>query len=78
MTVSREFKGDCMGVRLVQRGPDDKHICFQLLVEGRGSGSYSSSYWLDELIEVLQNARASMKHHSPDKVNGRQYGWRFK
>ena len=72
MTVSREFKGDCMGVRLVQRGPDDKHICFQLLVED------SSSYWLDELIEVLQNARASMKHHSPDKVNGRQYGWRFK
>lgn len=81
MSIQREFKGDCMGVRLVPRGADDRHICFEVMVEDdevwRAKMNVSSA-WLDELIEVLQNARASMRHHDPDKVDGRQYGWRFR
>jgi hypothetical protein len=80
--IHTEFKGDCMGVRLVQRDRDDKHICFEVLVEDdevwHTMGGRTSSAWLDELIDVLQKARASMKHHAPDKHEGRQYGWTFK
>ncbi len=81
MAINREFKGSCMGVRLAPRGTGDQHICFEILVEDDEvwhTKMSASSAWLDEMIEVLTNARASMRHHTPDMHNGRQYGWRFK
>jgi hypothetical protein len=77
------FLGQCMGVGLDRRGVDDPHVCFALLVEDDGNWfaqgeSHSSSFWLPELIEVLQEAHAWLeKHGEPDGEDGK-HGFRFK
>ena len=53
-----EFKGEYKGIRLIPRGEDDNHICFQILNEDHGSwledtGEMTSSYWIDDLIEQI-------------------------
>ena len=83
--MRREFKGDCIGVQLTERGPDplDKHIVINLLIEDDEnwfeSGFSVSSAWIDETIEMLEEARWYMKDHAdPDITDGKQYGWKFK
>lgn len=82
--MRREFKGNCIGVRLEERGgPSDRHICFKLLIEDDENWIETdfsvSSGWIDETIKMLQAARAHMKDHAqPDITEGRQYGWKFK
>jgi len=82
--MKREFKGNCIGVLLKERGGAiDRHICFSLLIEDDGEWRETdfsvSSSWIDETIEMLQAARSHMKDHaSPDVVDRRQYGYRFK
>lgn len=76
-----EFKGNCKGVRLKKRGADDNHISVQLLTEDDEmwyEGDSFSSYWIDELIEQLQNAKKFIETQDPDIYNNRQFGWKFK
>ena len=77
-----EFKGSCAGVRLIPRGTNDNHICFEILTEDDGtwftSSSYFSSFWCEELIIQLQYAHDYMKTQEPDMYEGQQFGWKFK
>lgn len=75
------FRGDCMGVRLEKRDDKDKHIVVVLETEDDEQWfekTSFSSYWLDELIEVLQAASSFCKSQEPDIVKGEQFGWKFK
>jgi hypothetical protein len=78
---TKDFLGRCMGVRLKARGAGDPHITFTLLVEDDGTWHEKntiSSFWIEELIGVLQQALVFCKSQKPDVVKGRQYGWRFR
>ena len=82
--MRKEFKGDCIGIRLSNRsGHGDKHICFTLLTEDDEDWIETnfnvSSAWLDETIQMLEAAKAYMKSSAnPDIFEGIQYGWKFK
>ena len=74
------FLGDCCGVRLVWRGQNDPHVCFEILGEDDGhwflKQSYSSSYWMPDLMKALKAAEKWMKANcKPDIHNGYQYGY---
>ena len=77
-----EFKGECIGIRLVQRGDKDRHICFQLLIEDDGywyemsEHSQPSSYWISDLQNVLKKANAWIKKNCDKDECG--YGYNFK
>ena len=78
-----EFKGDCKGVRLVKRGENDSHISIQILSEDDGNWfvdeiNQFSSYWIDDLIEQLKNAKLFIESQNPDIYEGKQYGYKFK
>jgi hypothetical protein len=54
-----KFLGSCMGVELFERG-NDNHIAVKLLVEDDGTwhdNDWFDSAWLDELIDVLTQAK---------------------
>lgn len=80
--MEKEFKGECKGVRLRERAPNDNHICVEILTEDDEnwftSDSYFSSVWIDDLITQLQAAKAYVETQEPDMFEGRQYGWKFK
>lgn len=54
------FLGKCMGVALTCRADNDPHVCISVLSEGDGrwfaSNYPSSSYWMKDLQEQLNNA----------------------
>ncbi len=84
MTVDLEnydktFLGVCHGVGLSWRGPRDKHVCFTIFSGDDGhwytSENSASSFWLPEVIRLLQEAQAWIEQncrHSKDKC-----GWTF-
>jgi len=85
----RKILGDCMGVKLSARRDGDPHLCFTIMVENDGEWFErmgASSAWLDELIDVLQQARDyCAKHHAPDIAKrapgfppNTQFGWKIK
>lgn len=80
--MNKEFKGRCKGVQLKKRGFNDEHIAVQIITEDDGtwhnSGSMFSSYWIDDLIEQLQNAKKFIESQTPDIYEGKQYGYKFK
>ena len=79
--MTKTFRGDCMGVKISERGPNDRHLIVTLEVEDDGSWSDEgcfSSHWLDELIEQLECARSYLKTQTPDINDGVQYGWKTK
>lgn len=63
-TPGQEFKGLQFGVRLIQRGPNDPHVCIQLLAEDDEHwfelGNSFSAYWLDDLIMQLNTAKDAL------------------
>jgi hypothetical protein len=74
-----EIHCDLFGVRFVPRGPaGDRHVCLQLLCEDDGfwheHGDAFSSHHIDDLIAVLQLARAKLEA-MPKDPDG--FGWRF-
>ena len=86
--IIKDFKGSCKGVRLTQRGVNDKHICIQILTEDDGNwfvdgkNSFSTS-WMEDLQEQLELAKSWMGTQIPDMGTEEwqkniQYGWRFK
>jgi len=73
-----EFKGEVFGVRLVQRGPKDPHVCVQLIAEDDGHwdemGETFSSFWIGDLIRQLQLAEQEMKYLPEDREGfGREF-----
>lgn len=78
-----DFKGNCKGVRLVKREENDPHICIQILTGDDGNWfvddkSKFSSYWIDDLITQLQEAKSYIESQDPDIYEGKQYGYKFK
>lgn len=77
----RPVKGAAFGVRFVKRGPDDPHVCLQLLAEDDGNWQPShndgfSSFWLPDLIAALQQAEQELKRKAVKSRDG--FGWRFR
>ena len=74
--IHSEF-GDCKGIALSLRGPDDPHICFTILTEDDGnwhvSSGRSSAYWLADLEEVMGRINTWLEQHA-DKD---PYGWSY-
>ena len=75
----RTFKGGCIGVALSERGKDDPHVMINVLV-GDDTNWFTkacvSSFWLDEMIEMLETAREHLKKHQEPDPDG--YGYQFK
>ncbi len=74
------FWGDCHAVRLVYRGPNDSHICFEIMTHDDGhwfvSHFHASSSWMPSLIELLSTAHKWMVDNAiPDIHNGHQFGY---
>jgi hypothetical protein len=79
----RNFLGECMGIRLVPRGEKDNHVMLVLMVEDDGNWHEEdsfSSYWLPELMEMLQTAQEYMSLHCKPITDdqGCHAGWEFK
>jgi hypothetical protein len=78
----KEFKGDCMGVRVKERGENDSHLQVTLLVEDDENWFEKQtfdSYWIDELIEQLECAKHYLETQTPDIMsNDEQCGWKTK
>lgn len=79
------FYGDCMGVALVNKALTDNqdrlNLAFVMLYEDDGwwyesKGGGADSYWLPEMIEVLQEAHRWMKAHARKSKDG--CGWEAK
>ncbi len=71
------------GVRLVERGPGDNHICFEILSEDDGhwfvsSGNGASSFWMPGLIKVLRYAQKWMKENCIADIDGNGNCWGYK
>jgi hypothetical protein len=84
-----EFKGECMGVGLRERGSSngDNHVMIVLMTEDDENWfekDILSSHWLDELINMLQTAKSYMQTNCDPDIyeiapgNSRQYGFKFK
>lgn len=74
------FYGDCIGVAIVKRDPNGKHLAFIILVEddgwwGESHGGNIDSYWLPEMIEALQEAHRWLKANAKFFKNN---GWEAK
>lgn len=76
-----EIKGQQFGVRLDARGHEDPHVIIQLLGEDDENwftiGNGFSSFWLDDLILVLQDTRAILMSNT-QRFERESYGYRFK
>lgn len=72
-------EGVVIGVDLVQRGPNDKHVCIQIMTEDdgywRASDVKLSSSWIDHLLDVLHQAKGELEK-LPDDPTG--YGKVFR
>lgn len=70
--------GGQFGVEIVPRGRDDDHACIQILSEDDDnwfeSGSSFSSFWLDDLIKVLQSAKTELQTNYEKE----EFGYKFK
>jgi hypothetical protein len=75
------FLGNVVGVVLRKRGVNDRHICFEIIMEDDGnwfpySGDDSSSVWFDDYLRVLSEAKAWCERKTVVDSGG--FGWRFK
>jgi hypothetical protein len=77
-----EIKHKQFGVRLEARGENDPHVCFQLLTEDDeywgDTDTGGSTYWLDDLIGVLQAAKTALETSPEFEKEKNGYGWDFK
>lgn len=76
----REIKASQFGVKFKRRGLDDPHIIIQLLSEDDESwsetGTGFSSFWIDDIISVLQSAKTIMQEQAEKDPSN--FGYRFK
>lgn len=75
-----KVKGTQFGVRLQKRGPEDQHVCIQLMGEDDDNwfniGNPFSSFWLSDLIRTLQRAERILKTECKKDKDG--WGYVFK
>lgn len=81
--VVATFFGELHGVRLVQRGLGDNHICFEILSEDDGHWFVSgccgtSSYWMPGLIKVLRHAQKWMRENCIADIDKNGHCWGYK
>jgi hypothetical protein len=73
------FLGKCHGAILHCRGMNDQHVVVTWLVEDDGhwfvSDGGTSSYWLDEMQEVLTAVKNWLKKNAAAETDG---GWKFR
>lgn len=75
--------GNCKGIALHPRGRKDEHVLFTILTEDDEdwfvSGSGSSSYWMPELVAVLDAAKEWMDTNclSDNGRHGEVWGYVF-
>ena len=73
--------GTQFGIKLEPRGPTDNHICFTILSEDDETwfekDVSGSTYWLDDLIGVLQDAKTELEQN-PHLYTRNQWGYNFK
>ena len=78
----KRILGEQFGVEFKQRGHKDNHICIQLLNEDDENwfdkGKSFSSYWIDDLIQVLNLAKAELESKAKKDKKGWGYVFRFK
>lgn len=79
------FMGHVKGIRIFERaGLSDPHISLEIGNVDRdgvwvANNTWFSSFWLDELIQKLQEAKAFIETQDPDfDAQGIQWGWKFK
>ena len=71
--MKTEFLGNCIGVRLKDRGKDDKHQLIVLLIEDDENWYEKvqfSSFWLDEAIAILKKAKKYLKNNYAKDKDG--------
>lgn len=72
--------GEQAGVKLIPRGKDDNHILIQLLAEDDENWHETdyifSSYWLDDLIKVLELTKTHLNNNTNKSQCG--FGNEFK
>jgi len=67
---------------LVQRGYDDKHICFELLSNDDGHWSifngHASSYWIPEIQELFVEVNKWMANNCVSDIHdGHVFGFKL-
>lgn len=73
--------GDQFGIRIQKRGQGDNHALLVLLAEDDESWYETdsfSSYWLDDLIETLKNAKFILETSSKFEDDKDGYGKQWK
>jgi len=59
--MTRTLKGRQFGIILKERGPNDPHVCIQIIGEDDEHwfdiGNSFSSFWLQDLIDQLEAAK---------------------
>jgi hypothetical protein len=85
LSPGETIKGKQWGVRFNKRSSTDNHICIQLMceddeqwfdVDGEGGSGICSSFWLPDLIGVLELAQDALERRAePDKSG---FGFVFK
>lgn len=74
------FLGECKGIALTRRGKDDPHVCMSILTEDDEqwfeSSNPSSSYWMKDLQEQLNNAIEWIEKNCDKDPDG--FGYVFK
>ena len=71
------FLGGCFGVALTARGENDPHVCFEIFCEDDGhwfpTTSNFSSWWLDNICEVLNCAKEFIKENCINNGHGEYF-----
>ena len=79
--IKELFLGECTGIALIPRGPNDSHICFMHLTEDDGcwfqSSGIHSTFWLTDLAEVLAAVREWLEANA-DPDSPTRIGWKFR
>lgn len=68
-------KGDCVGIVLNLRAPNDRHICWTLICEDDGNWFATtegcSTYWLPDLEEGLNRTKTWLSNNATRD----EWGW---
>jgi len=81
------FLGQIIGIAIHKRGIEDNHLCISIIKQddeywfGEYNSMCSSSYWLEEYIELLMAAKEWLQNNAEQDLQeetGRIYGWKMK
>lgn len=82
LTLPVELRGKQFAVSLSKRGPEDPHIVIQLMSEDDEQwfpvGNAFSSYWIEDLLQVLELAQFSLARSDKFEKDPSGYGYQLK